>query len=135
VRFEVFKVVEFQVKVIWFMMLYSVVEYQWRTLTAVYFILKIEAAWSSEMRSCCWCQWWALNPAWCSEILSNHHIACLQETSKTMTKSRLLTPWCRTLFVKLIVTQPVRKYPAFFLWNLKVHHVHKSPPPQHWTLS
>jgi hypothetical protein len=40
----------------------------------------------------------------------------------------LLTPWCRILFEKLIVTQFVRKYPAF-LRNPKVHHrVHKSPP-------
>jgi hypothetical protein len=40
----------------------------------------------------------------------------------------LLTPWCRILFEKLIVTQLVKKYPAF-LRNLKVHHrVHKSPP-------
>jgi hypothetical protein len=40
----------------------------------------------------------------------------------------LLTPWCRILFEKLIVTQLVKKYPAF-LGNLKVHHrVHKSPP-------
>jgi hypothetical protein len=27
----------------------------------------------------------------------------------------LLTPWCRTLFEKLIITQPVKKYPAFFM--------------------
>jgi hypothetical protein len=27
----------------------------------------------------------------------------------------LLTPWCRTLFEKLIVTQLVKKYPAFFM--------------------
>jgi hypothetical protein len=33
----------------------------------------------------------------------------------------LLTPWCRVLFEKLIVTQLVKKYPAF-LWNPKVHH-------------
>jgi hypothetical protein len=27
----------------------------------------------------------------------------------------LLTPWCRTLFEKLIVTQLIKKYPAFFM--------------------
>jgi hypothetical protein len=27
----------------------------------------------------------------------------------------LLTPWCRTLFEKLIVTQLVKKYPASFM--------------------
>jgi hypothetical protein len=27
----------------------------------------------------------------------------------------LLTPWCKTLFEKLIVTQHVKKYPALFM--------------------
>jgi hypothetical protein len=40
----------------------------------------------------------------------------------------LLTPWCRTLFEKLIVTQLVKKI-LLSLWNLKVQfRVHKSPP-------
>jgi hypothetical protein len=38
------------------------------------------------------------------------------------------TPWCRILFEKLIVTQLIKKYPAF-LRNAKVHQrVNKSPP-------
>jgi hypothetical protein len=40
----------------------------------------------------------------------------------------LLTPWCRILFEKLIVTQLFKEYPAF-LWNPEVHYrAHTSPP-------
>jgi hypothetical protein len=39
-----------------------------------------------------------------------------------------LTPWCRILFEKVIVTQLVKKYPAF-LWKPKVHYcVHTGSP-------
>jgi hypothetical protein len=41
---------------------------------------------------------------------------------------RLLTPWCRTLFEKLIVTQLIKNI-LLSLWDLKVHHlVHKNQP-------
>jgi hypothetical protein len=52
---------------------------------------------------------------------------CQWMTMISHTHFHLLTPWCRILFEKLIVTQLVKKYP--FSWNPKVHHrPHKSPP-------
>jgi hypothetical protein len=49
-------------------------------------------------------------------------------TLLTLLLTHSLTPWCRILFKKLIVTQLVKKYPAF-LWNPNVHYrVHTSPP-------
>jgi hypothetical protein len=39
-----------------------------------------------------------------------------------------LTPWCRIFFEQPIITQLIKKYPAF-LWNPEVHYrVHESPP-------
>jgi hypothetical protein len=53
----------------------------------------------------------------------------LENTEEITEGSYSLTPWCRILFEKPIVTQLIKKYPTF-LRNPKVHHrVHKSPPP------
>jgi hypothetical protein len=55
-------------------------------------------------------------------------VACLLACLLAGSLTHSLTPWCRILFEKLIVTQLVKKYPTF-LWNLNVHyHVHKNPP-------
>jgi hypothetical protein len=40
----------------------------------------------------------------------------------------LLTSWCRILFEKLIVTQLVKKYPAFFMEPEGYYRFQKSPP-------
>jgi hypothetical protein len=45
----------------------------------------------------------------------------------------LLTPWCRILFEKLIVTQLVKQYPAFFM-ELEGS-LPCSQKPATWTLS
>jgi hypothetical protein len=57
---------------------------------------------------------------WCVIISTRHQIFYLF--------THLLTPWCRILFEKLIVTHLVKKHPAF-LCDPKVHYrVHTSPP-------
>jgi hypothetical protein len=48
--------------------------------------------------------------------------------SLTHSLTHSLTPWCRTLFEKLIVTQLVQKYHAFFMEPQDSLHAHKSPP-------
>jgi hypothetical protein len=57
-----------------------------------------------------------VKPAWififwirCTGYLS------IMEVSRVVTSNYLLTPWCRTLFEKQIVTQIVKKYPDFFM--------------------
>jgi hypothetical protein len=54
-------------------------------------------------------------------LVSNHQIARRNNTQKydlrilTYFLTHSLTPWCRILFEKLIVTQLIKKYPTFFM--------------------
>jgi hypothetical protein len=61
-----------------------------------------------------------------SEAFVSIHHTTGRNTPVNLTYS--LSPWCKILFEKLIVTQLVKKNTAF-LWNRKVHNsAHKSPP-------
>jgi len=45
-------------------------------------------------------------------------IRCYKANTQTASSCiYLLTPWCRTLFEKLIITQLIKQYPAFFMEN------------------
>jgi hypothetical protein len=47
--------------------------------------------------------------------LLSFFLSCLLTCSLTRSLTNSLTPWCRTLFEKLIVIQLVKKYPPFFM--------------------
>jgi hypothetical protein len=55
-------------------------------------------------------------------------LACLLTYLLTYSLTHSLSPWCRILFEKLIVTQLVKKYLAFFTEAEGSLRVHKSTP-------